>query len=206
MAGHTSAIGETVVASEFPFKAIRAFQTQATIRVYQAYADPIADAALAAGRFVAPFKRSRMTWIKPSFLWMMYRCGWGQKDDGQRRVLAIDLHVDGFREALERATLATEQRGKTDVIVQWDPERDLWAGALEHRSLQMGLRDKAVDAYVDRWIAAITDVTPLVRQIHGELRAHREAEARALLPIETPFETSTGVAAVLGMNGDRAIG
>lgn len=33
----------------------------------------------------------RMTWIKPSFLWMMYRAGWGFKDKGQRRVLAIDI-------------------------------------------------------------------------------------------------------------------
>ncbi|WP_422570328.1 DUF4291 family protein, partial [Erwinia billingiae] len=29
-----------------------------------------------------------MTWIKPSFLWMMYRSGWGMKDPGQKRILA----------------------------------------------------------------------------------------------------------------------
>ncbi|MDI8083747.1 DUF4291 domain-containing protein [Salmonella enterica subsp. enterica serovar Kentucky] len=26
-----------------------------------------------------------MTWIKPSFLWMMYRSHWGTKDPGQKR-------------------------------------------------------------------------------------------------------------------------
>jgi len=35
--------------------------------VYQAYPAEIAVPALANGRFVAPFKRDRMTWIKPSF-------------------------------------------------------------------------------------------------------------------------------------------
>lgn len=31
-------------------------------------------------KFVSPFKVDRLTWIKPSFLWMMYRCGWVQKE------------------------------------------------------------------------------------------------------------------------------
>jgi hypothetical protein len=44
--------------------------------VYQAYSPHIAHAAIAAGTFVTPFKQGRMTWIKPSFLWMMYRSGW----------------------------------------------------------------------------------------------------------------------------------
>jgi hypothetical protein len=54
---------------------VRAVYTDTTITVYQAYSAEIAAPALRAGRFV-PFKRERMTWIKPSFLWMMYRCGW----------------------------------------------------------------------------------------------------------------------------------
>jgi hypothetical protein len=42
---------------------------------------------LANGTFVSPpFKRDRMTWIKPSFLRMMYRAGSGFKDEGQRRI------------------------------------------------------------------------------------------------------------------------
>ncbi|WP_141653813.1 DUF4291 family protein, partial [Erwinia billingiae] len=33
------------------------------------------------GTFASPpFSMTRMTWIKPSFLWMMYRSGWGMKD------------------------------------------------------------------------------------------------------------------------------
>jgi len=69
-----------------PQRKIRALFDASTIRVYQAYSDHIADSALARGTFVSPpFKIDRMTWIKPSFLWMMYRAGWGFKDAGQIR-------------------------------------------------------------------------------------------------------------------------
>lgn len=47
---------------------IRAVYNDQTIRVYQAYSDAIANAALLNQTFVSPpFKMERMTWIKPSF-------------------------------------------------------------------------------------------------------------------------------------------
>ncbi|WP_425365083.1 DUF4291 family protein [Eubacterium ruminantium] len=36
----------------------------------------IANEAVAKGAFGSHFSMNRMSWIKPSFLWMMYRCGW----------------------------------------------------------------------------------------------------------------------------------
>jgi Domain of unknown function (DUF4291) len=74
---------------------IRAAYSDETITVYQAYAPEIAEPAVRAGAFVPPFSRSRMTWIKPSFGWMMYRCGWGRKP-GQERVLRIEISRAGF--------------------------------------------------------------------------------------------------------------
>ncbi|MFI0462895.1 DUF4291 family protein [Saccharopolyspora sp. 5N102] len=50
-----------------------------TIVVYQAYSPAVADPALRPNRFVPPFSFNRMTWIKPSFLWLMRRSGWAQK-------------------------------------------------------------------------------------------------------------------------------
>ncbi len=38
---------------------------------------------------------NRMTWIKPNFLWMMYRSGWAVKKN-QERILAIKLTKKGF--------------------------------------------------------------------------------------------------------------
>ncbi|GAB3932557.1 hypothetical protein GCM10027614_01960 [Micromonospora vulcania] len=112
---------------------IRGVYTAETITVYQAYPPHIALPALAGGRFVAPFKRERMTWIKPSFLWMMYRCGWGFKP-GQEHVLAVEITRAGFEWALGRSCLShydadrhasrqawSEQVKISPVRVQWDP-------------------------------------------------------------------------------------
>ena len=177
---------------EVPQRQIRAVYTADTITVYQAYQTEIAGPALGAGRFVAPFKRDRMTWIKPSFLWMMYRCGWGAKP-GQERVLAVELTRAGFDWALEHACLSHYEIGSAEnraewsrrlkrspVRVQWDPERSIQLGALPYRSLQLGLGGEAVPRYVDEWTVSITDVTELAHRI----QATRDP---ALLPPERPY-------------------
>lgn len=84
---------------------IRAQHDEDAVRVYQAYADEIADRALTAGRFVEPFRLNRMSWIKPSFNWMMYRSGFARKE-GQTRVLAIDLSREGFDWMIQNAVLS----------------------------------------------------------------------------------------------------
>ena len=89
---------------------VRAVYTDTTITVYQAYSAEVASPALSAGRFVPPFKRERMTWIKPSFLWMMYRCGWATKP-GQERVLAREIRgrLDAGEDAAAEALLPAER-------------------------------------------------------------------------------------------------
>jgi hypothetical protein len=77
-------------------KAIRAVFDQQTITVYQAFNKTIAKSAVQNQTFVSPpFKIDRMTWIKPSFLWMMYRSGWGTKEN-QEYILAIKLKREGL--------------------------------------------------------------------------------------------------------------
>jgi hypothetical protein len=197
----------------FPHREVRALHTATTIRVYQAYSPEIGDAALRAGTFVAPFKRARMTWIKPSFLWMAYRCGWGRKP-GQERVLGIDITRAGFEWALRNAALShpdpalhsddAEWRTQVHtrpVRVQWDPERNLRHGALTHRSIQIGLSGAAVDNYVDEWITAIVDVTPTMREIGTLVQAGDLDAAGALLPAERPYPLSGDLAATVGASG-----
>jgi Domain of unknown function (DUF4291) len=189
---------------------VRALRSETTITVYQAYPAPVADAALRAGRFVAPFKRERMTWIKPSFLWMMYRCGWATKP-GQERVLAVEITRDGFEWALANAALSHYDRGlhadrsewsrelrDSPVRVQWDPERSLRLTELPYRSLQLGLGGKAVPRYVDDWTVTLTDVTETARKIRAHLDAGDEAAATALLPLETPYPLPAELAARIG--------
>jgi hypothetical protein len=51
-----------------------------SVYVYQAYRASIAHYAVEHQRFGGDdFSYSRMSWIKPNFLWMMYRCGWASK-------------------------------------------------------------------------------------------------------------------------------
>src|SRR5690242_19745638 len=81
------------------WREIRADFDRETIVVYQAYRPEIAAAALKAGRFVAPFSFERMTWIKPSFLWLMARSNWGRKR-GQECTLAIRISRNGWDRSL----------------------------------------------------------------------------------------------------------
>ncbi|GAA3837769.1 DUF4291 domain-containing protein [Saccharothrix violaceirubra] len=196
--------------AERPEREVRAWYDDDTIRVYQAYPAPIADAALAAGTFVPPFKRERMTWIKPSFRWMAYRCGYAGKP-GQERVLAVDITREGFHWALAHAALShfvPAVHGDQDawdaavkacpVRVQWDPERTLRHGPLTHRSIQIGLRGEAVRRYVAEWITGITDVTDVMRAVGGLVSAGRLDEATALLPVERPYRLPAALATRLG--------
>ncbi|MEU7798975.1 DUF4291 domain-containing protein [Micromonospora arborensis] len=193
---------------------IRARYSADTITVYQAYPPQIALPAVAAGRFVAPFKRDRMTWIKPSFLWMMYRCGWATKP-GQERVLSIDITREGFEWALARACLShydrdlhgdraawSRQLKTSPVRVQWDPERSLHLQTLPYRSLQVGLSGEAVDRYVDEWIVAITDITPTVHRVRDLLRGPDDQAAAAHLPVEHVYPLPARIAADLNASPD----
>ncbi|MDT9690233.1 DUF4291 domain-containing protein [Streptomyces sp. P9(2023)] len=185
-----------------PKHQIRALYTASTVTMYQAYDPAIGLPAARDGRFPAAWKRERMTWVKPSFLWMMYRCGWGLKE-GQRTVLAVEIRRDGFEWALRHACLSHYVRGvhvdqagwKRELAgaparVQWDPERDLRLQALPYRSLQLGLSGEATRRYADEWIVRVRDVTPLAHEVHGLVREGRFDRAAELLPEEAPYPAS----------------
>lgn len=130
---------------------IRALYSKDTIRVYQAYNKIIASEAVMKGTFGNNFKMDRMTWIKPSFLWMMYRCGWATKEN-QECVLAIDIQRNAFDYLVANAVISTYQEEmyrsreewkrlihSSDIRLQWDPERDIHGNPLNYRSLQLVL-------------------------------------------------------------------
>lgn len=189
---------------------VRAAYDADTIRVYQAFSDEIADSALKQGTFVSPpFKMTRMTWVKPSFLWMMYRAGWGEKDPGQKRILAVDIAREGFEWALSHSCLShaddkasnaswSEQLSHSPVRIQWDPERDLLLRPMEHRAIQIGLSKEAVELYVHQWIRRITDVTPSAHAVHALVKSGRFDEARSLLPLERPYPLAVDLGSHIG--------
>ncbi|MGE0489241.1 MAG: DUF4291 domain-containing protein [Vulcanimicrobiota bacterium] len=192
-----------------PQRQIRADYDRDTIVVYQAYRPAIAEAALAAGRFVAPFSFCRMTWIKPSFLWMMERCGYASKA-GQTRVLAVRITRTGWEKALAAAVLThpgpgrsadqwRQQLEQAPIRVQWDPERSLRGAKLNHRSIQVGIGRQLSQEYANHWTVSIEDRTPLTQKLRQLRLEGRWEAARQLLPKERPYPIDEAVAQRLEM-------
>lgn len=168
---------------------IRADYDRDSIVVYQAYNDAIADAALRAQRLVPPFSVNRMTWIKPSFPWMMDRCGWASKPN-QERVLAIRIGLTHWEKALRLAVLTDhsadegEDGSLVPVRVQWDPERSVRGAKLPHRSVQVGVGRALAAEYASTWITEIRDLTETARKVRKFVLDGDAARATALLPPE----------------------
>ncbi|MEV7283164.1 DUF4291 domain-containing protein [Streptomyces sp. NPDC093252] len=172
-----------------PQHQIRADYDARTIVVYQAYSSAIADAALRAGRFVTPFSFHRMTWIKPSFMWLMHRSNWARKP-GQERVLAVRITREGWEEALSRAVLTTADPAavaQAAVHVQWDPERSPRGAALNHYSIQVGIGRQLIRTFTDDWIVGLTDLTPQVRKASALIQTGDASRARRLFPTERAY-------------------
>ncbi|RKH41123.1 DUF4291 domain-containing protein [Corallococcus sicarius] len=190
---------------------VRADFDRASIVMYQAYPDAIADVAVKQQKFGPPFSLGRMTWIKPSFLWLMERSNWGRKS-GQERTLAVRIRRTGWEEALASAVLTSHEPGvhpspdawrkafdAAPVIVQWDPERTLRGAGLPHDSIQVGLSRAVIQRFVEEWTVSITDLTPLVQKLRKHLDEGRADQATRLLPKEAVYPVPAEVARRLGM-------
>jgi hypothetical protein len=98
---------------------IIAQQTATQILVYQAFNDNIANFALENQRFGGNhYSFSRMSWIKPNFLWMMYRCGWAEKSN-QERVLGIWINKTDFDIILENAAYSAYKSSVYENHENW---------------------------------------------------------------------------------------
>ncbi|GAA1315252.1 DUF4291 domain-containing protein [Streptomyces sanglieri] len=185
-----------------PQHRIRADHDARTIVVYQAYSPAVAGPALRAKRFVPPFSFNRMTWIKPSFLWLMHRSNWAQKS-GQERILAVRITRAGWEEALSQAVLTTADPSavaRAPVHVQWDPERSLRGTSLNHYSIQVGIGRGLIRTFAEEWVVDITDVTPTVQKIAALRQGGRSAQAQRLLPPERICPVPSAVAKRLGID------
>ncbi|MCI0456821.1 MAG: DUF4291 domain-containing protein [Gemmataceae bacterium] len=185
---------------------IRADFDREALVIYQAYSPAIADAALEAQRFVPPFSFHRMTWIKPSFLWLMHRSNWGQKS-GQERVLAVRIKRSGWEKALALAVSTSfepslfrsaeewqQQFRQARVHLQWDPERSLRGAGLPYSSIQVGLSRHIIREYVEEWIAGIEDFTPRVRKIYDLLQRGQADKGKRQLPPERVYPVNAEIA------------
>lgn len=191
---------------------IRADYDHDTIIVYQAYREEIGKPAVKNKKFIPPFSFNRMTWIKPSFLWMMERSGYAQKS-GQECILAIRIKRSAWEYALSQAVLThptervytngeewKELINKATVNVQWDPERNIRGGKLDYRSIQVGISRHLIQEYNDEWIVDIQDYTSLAHKIYQLKMDGNHDKARELLPKEKAYPVSDAIMKRLGMD------
>jgi len=179
---------------------IKALQDKETITVYQAFDENISQSAVKHQTFVSPpFRMERMTWIKPSFLWMMYRSGWATKPK-QEHILSIRILKSGFDWALQNACLSNfneaihssydvwkDKLHSSPVRVQWDPERDIYFNPLDFRTIQVGLSHDAVVRYLNNWIVSITDITQTCKAVENYILEGESSKALQLLPVEIEY-------------------
>jgi len=184
---------------------IRADYDSQSIIAYQTFSPDIALPALKEKRFVPPLSFNRMTWIKPSFLWLMERSNWGRKT-GQY-ILAVCIKRSGWDEALSLAVLthpensvfknAEEWKKQFDqaiVHVQWDPKRSIRGAALPYDSIQIGLSRHIIRRYVEEWIIDIQDYTSLVKKMYDLLKSGEVDKAKKHLPKERVYPVTEAVA------------
>ena len=180
-----------------------------SIVVYQAYRPAIAEYAVRHQRFGGEFSYNRMSWIKPNFLWMMYRAGWATKE-GQERILAVRLRRDFFDEILRAAVPSSfdSQRFATnedwqqavahsDVRLQWDPDHGPKGHPLERRAIQLGLRGRMLRRYGEEELLGIEDITPFVREQHAHVDGGQNL---LMLPRERVYVPGAHAAANIGLD------
>ena len=165
-----------------------------TIVVYQAYCPEIGTHAAAHGTFGGGFSYSRMSWVKPNFLWMMYRSGWGTKEN-QEVTLALRVRRTFFDTLLEAAVPSTWDRdrfateedwsravGRSAVRLQWDPDHHPSGAKLERRAIQLGLRGEVLEAFGKRELLEVIDLSEFVAEQRAKL------EGAGVSALATPRE------------------
>jgi hypothetical protein len=161
---------------------ILAAYDEESIIVYQAYRPGIGRHAAAHQRFGGEFSFSRMSWIKPNFLWMMYRSGWGTKE-GQEVTLAVTIPRTLFDEILAQAVPSSfdSRRYKnmenwkaalatSEVRLQWDPDHAPDGKPQARRAIQLGLRGKMLRRYAAEEVVKVEDLSSLVAEQREHLR------------------------------------
>ncbi len=166
-------------------KRIIARRDGAHIIVYQAYNPPIAQYAVTHQHLGGPhYNFNRLSWIKPGFLWMMFRSGWATKEH-QEHILAITLPLIRFKTMLGQAVFSAytpvmyatpeewkQQQEATDVRLQWDPDHDPYGHEEDRRAIQVGLKGDILKRFCTEWIVKIEDITPFVKAEYEKVEKH----------------------------------
>ena len=181
-----------------------------TVVVYQAYNPAIGQFAATHGVLGGDFSYRRMSWVKPNFLWMMFRSGWGTKPD-QEVTLALRVRRAFFDSLLAAAVpsswcpeeFATEEDwskavARSAVRLQWDPDHSPAGGKLTRRAIQLGLRGDVLETFGRRELLEVIDLSEFVAEQRERLASRGVAEL--VTPRERVYAPADpAVAARLGL-------
>ena len=168
------------------------------IIVYQAFKNSTADYAVKHQVFGgSDYSYNRMSWIKTSFLWMMFRSGWAQKE-GQERILAITLRKEDFELILGQSAHASFQRDvhgsenewkqslqMNEGRLQWDPDHDPFGNVIARRAIQLGLKGSMLKQFGLSQIVAIEDITAFVKEQYQYVGSRQLDKLK--IPLEDVF-------------------
>ncbi|KAL9652276.1 hypothetical protein ABK040_011936 [Willaertia magna] len=180
--------------------------------VYQAYKKAIADHAVKNQTFenCSEFDMKRMTWIKPNYLWMMYRSEFATAKN-QERILALYIEKEFFvKEILsegicsiyypelesyygdqaawkkhinnQRSRMDKTDEEKTAVRVQWDPYHTP-AGGKFNGGLTRAIQLGLKGSVVKKLMSnllAIEDITEYVKEQHEYFKENKDI----IIPVE----------------------
>lgn len=180
---------------------ILGYQKDGLIVVYQAYNKQIAEYAVSHQCFGGPhYSYNRMSWIKPNFLWMMYRCGWASNEN-QEKVLAIWITRNDFERILNEAVFSSfdsayytnhaewkKQLEQKEVRLQWDPDHDPFGNKLSRRAIQLGMKGQVLEEFGKQSIKRIEDITDFVRE--QKVHVDNKNLDKLVVPFETVYEVS----------------
>lgn len=180
------------------------------IVVYQAYSPSIGSFAARKGYFGGDFSYNRMSWIKPNFLWMMYRSDWGRSNN-QEVILAISLRRSFFDSLLEMAVPSSFDHSlfethqawasavqQSDVRLQWDPDHHPNGAKEERRAIQLGLRGLTLEAFGKQQIVEIEDISDVVASQREHVIENRINDL--ITPLERVYRPCESIATRIGLD------
>lgn len=190
-------------------RVILAQADEQTVVVYQAFNRQIGTYAARHQKLGGDrFSFERMSWIKTSFMWMMYRSAWGSRPD-QQTVLAIWLRREAFDAILAGAVHSTfvaevygdqeawkRALGQSEVRLQWDPDHNPRGIKLDRRAIQLGLSGETLRRYAEEWIDHIEDISGYVQE---QSKYIRQPEM-LITPAEQVYPVSEQLARRLGLD------
>lgn len=144
----------------------------------------------------------RMSWLKTSLLWVLWRSDWG-RGRGQERVIEVSIPSE-YLSNLEKIAVSTGNSTKQDeAIFQIDPDRVInnedwlkgrsgtqyWVRA--NRTKHFGIRGELLKNYVQEIVPKnLRDITSIVQGIESKRPSHAARVLRDELGYDRVYKTS----------------